>query len=147
VESAGDVHVLTDYDDDCLVVLDERDWSADQWAGTINRCTGRVVVVRPVDDLACVSTHYLRRLPSANLQSLSVAVDSRSVLALAEGAGSCGVTAIRSLGRAAFPNLAYSWDGLLPPDLGNHRAAGHFTTIETEDPMADLASTAARLAP
>ena len=145
LEPAGDVHVLTDYDDDCLVVLDERDWNVDQWRETVNRCTGRVVVVRPVDDLGEVPARYLRQLPPANLQSLSMAVAAGRVLELAEAAGRCGVTALRSLGRAAFPQLAYSWDGLLPLDLGNSRSPGYFTTLETRDPLADLAPTASRL--
>jgi hypothetical protein len=55
------------------------------------------------------------------------------------------VTALRSLGHAAFPQMAYSWDGLLPLDLGNRRPAGRFTTLETEDPLGDLAQTASQL--
>jgi hypothetical protein len=145
LEPQGHVRVLTDYDDDCLVVLDERHWNADQWRETVNRCTGRVVVVRPVEGLGEVAAHYLRRLPPANLQSLSVAVAADRVLELAAAAGQCGVTALRGLGRAAFPQLAYSWDGLLPLDLGNSRPSGHFTTLETGDPLADLAPTASRL--
>lgn len=145
LESTGDVYVLTGYDDDYLVVIDQRDWNDDQWRETVNRCTGRVVVVRPVDDLAQVAARYLCRLPSANLQSVSVAVSAERTLELAEGAGRCGVTALRSLGHAAFPQLAYSWDGLLPLDLGNHHPPGYFTTLETEDPLADLALTASRL--
>jgi len=145
LELKGDVRVLTDYDDGCLVVLDERDWNADQWSATVNRCTGRVVVVRPVEDLSDIPTRYLRRLPPHNLQSMSVAVTANRMLELAEAAGACGITAFRSLGRAAFPQLAYSWDGLLPLDLGNSRCPGHFATLETEDPLADLAPTASRL--
>jgi hypothetical protein len=145
LEPAGNVRVLTDYDDDCLVVLDERDWNVDQWRETVNRCTGRVIVVRPVGDLNEIPARYLRRLPPASLQSMSVAVAADRVLELAEAAGACGVTALRSLGHAAFPQLAYSWDGLLPLDLGNSRPPGHFTTLEIEDPLADLSLTASRL--
>jgi hypothetical protein len=145
LERQGSVRVLTDYDDDCLVVLDERAWNVDQWRDTVNRCTGRVVVVRPVEDLGEVSSRYLCQLPPANLQSLSVAVAAERVLELAEGAGACGVTALRSLGRAAFPKMAYSWDGLLPLDLGNVRPEGHFTTLETEDPLVGLAQAATQL--
>jgi hypothetical protein len=145
LEGQGGVRVLTDYDDDCLVVLDERAWNRDQWRNTVNRCTGRVVVVRPVDELSEVATCYLSQLPSANLQSMSIAVSGARVLELAEAAGVCGVTALRSLGHAAFPQMAYSWDGLLPVDLGNSRAPGRFTTLETEDPLGDLAQTATQL--
>ncbi|NLF02270.1 MAG: hypothetical protein GX601_14965, partial [Anaerolineales bacterium] len=145
LEADGDVRVLTHYDDDSLVVLDMRDWSAPQWRAAVNRCTGRVVVVRPVDDLGEIAPRYLRALPPANLQSMSVAVSGERVLALAEAAGACGVTALRSLGRAAFPQLAYSWDGLLPLDMGNNRPAGRFTTLETDDPLSELAPTLARL--
>jgi hypothetical protein len=145
LERRGGVSVLTDYDDDCLVVLDERPWNVDQWRETVNRCTGRVVVVRPVEDLTEVSARYLCRLPAASLQSVSVAVAPGRVLELAEGAGASGVTALRGLGRAAFPKIAYSWDGLLPLDLGNLRAEGHFTTLETEDPLRDLREAAAQM--
>ena len=137
--------MLTAYDDDALVVLDERSWNTNQWRDTVNRCTGRVVVVRPVEDLAEVFTCYLGGLPPENLQSLSVAVSSERVLELAEGAGQRGVTALRSLGRAAFPKMAYSWDGLLPLDLGNARPPGYFTTLETDDPLAGMAEAAAQL--
>jgi hypothetical protein len=98
-----------------------------------------------VEDLGEVSSRYLCQLPPANLQSLSVAVAAERVLELAEGAGACGVTALRSLGRAAFPKMAYSWDGLLPLDLGNVRPEGHFTTLETEDPLVGLAQAATQL--
>jgi hypothetical protein len=145
LEGHDSVRVLTDYDDDCLVVLDERAWNPDQWRDTVNRCTGRVVVVRPVQDLGEVSSRYLGQIPSTNLQSMSVAVAGARVLELAEEAGACGVTALRSLGHAAFPQMAYSWDGLLPLDLGNRRPAGRFTTLETEDPLGDLAQTATQL--
>jgi hypothetical protein len=63
-------------------------------------------------------------------------------LTFAQAAGACGVTAVRSLGRAAFPQLAYSWDGLLPLDVGHVRPAGHFTTVEfdhLEDELAVMA--------
>jgi hypothetical protein len=145
LERHGSVRVLTDYEDDHLVVLDERTWNADQWRETVNRCTGRVVVVRPVEDLSEISARYLSQLPPANLQSMSVAVDGRRVLQLAEEVGACGVTALRSLGRAAFPKMAYSWDGLLPLDLGNVRPEGYFTTLEANDPLADLSRIAAQV--
>jgi hypothetical protein len=145
LQAEGSVRVLTGYDDDCLVVVDERGWNVDQWRETVNRCTGRVVVVRPVEDLGQVPARYLCRLPPENLQSVSVAVAADRALELAEAACRCGVTALRGLGRAAFPQLAYSWDGLLPLDLGNSRPPGRFATLETEDPLADLAATASRL--
>jgi hypothetical protein len=145
LERRGKVHVLTDYDHDYLVVVDERPWNPDQWRNTVNRCTGRVVVVRPIDELEEVSARYLCQLPSANLQSASVAVDANEALKLAEEVGTCGVTALRSLGHAAFPQMAYSWDGFLPLDLGNRRPPGRFTTLETEDPLAHLARAAAQL--
>jgi hypothetical protein len=145
LERQGNVRVLTGYDDDSLVVVDDREWNADQWRDTVNRCTGRVVVVRPVEDLSDVYARYLCQLPPANLQSVSVAVAAERVLKLAEEIGACGVTALRSLGRAAFPQMAYSWDGLLPLDLGNSRPPGRFTTLEREDPLAGLAQAAAQL--
>jgi hypothetical protein len=75
------------------------------------------------------------------LQSLSVAVGrpgeglSHRFLEFATACGERGVTAIRVVGRGAFPQLAYSWDGLLPLDLVRRRPAGHFTTIEFDRPF------------
>jgi hypothetical protein len=71
-------------------------------------------------------------------------MEQARVLEFAQAAGACGVTAVRSLGRAAFPQLAYSWDGLLPLDVGRLRPAGHFTTVEFDDLHKELAATAGR---
>ena len=53
------------------------------------------------------------------------------------------MTGIRSVGRGAFPQLAYSWDGLIPLDLVAPRvgeaASGHFTTIEFDGPAQNAA--------
>jgi len=84
--------------------------------------------------------------PSANLQSVSVAMPQTQVLAFAEAVGARGVTALRSLGRAAFPQMAYSWDGLLPVDLGWRRPVGHFTTVEFADLRQEMDATADRWA-
>jgi len=54
------------------------------------------------------------------------------------------VTAVRSLGRAAFPQLAYSWDGWLPLDMGHLRPEGHFTTVEFDDLRQEIEATAER---
>jgi hypothetical protein len=48
------------------------------------------------------------------------------------------VTALRRLGRASFPQLAYSWDGYLPLDLGSVRPRGHFSTVESLDTLSEL---------
>ena len=72
----------------------------------------------------------LRWLPPTHLQSVSVALDPTRLLPFADAAGAAGVTALRMLGRAAFPQLAYSWDGLIPLDVAYSRPAGHFTGIE-----------------
>jgi hypothetical protein len=127
------------------VVLDNRPWNGAALTRTANACVGRVVVVRPVADLMDVP-RLLRHFPPAMLQSISVAIPQAQVQAFAEAAGACGVTALRSLGRAAFPQLAYSWDGLLPADLGSRRAAGHFTTIEFADLAQEMDTTADRWA-
>jgi hypothetical protein len=138
LESGGDVEVLSDHEDGFLVVVDSRIWNDFLLRETVNRCTGRVVVVRPVGDIGEVPNLYLSRIPSRNLQTIGIAVGSDRLLRFAEEAGSCGVTAIRPLGRAAFPHLAYSWDGFLPADLASRRPPGHFTTIETEDTLQEL---------
>jgi hypothetical protein len=138
---AGGVRVYSTYDDDFMVATDPRPWDAETLSRAVNACTGRTIIVRPVEDVMEVPC-YLRWLPARNLQSLSVAMDGARVLTFAQAAGACGVTAVRSLGRAAFPQLAYSWDGLLPLDVGHVRPAGHFTTVEfdhLEDELAVMA--------
>jgi hypothetical protein len=127
--SSTPVRVCSTYDDDFAVVVDARKWDAETLRRTVNACQGRVIIVRPVKDVLDVPA-MLRWLPPANLQSVSVAIDNERVLKFAQAAGACGVTALRSLGRAAFPQLAYSWDGFLPLDVGYLRPPGHFTTVE-----------------
>ena len=61
-------------------------------------------------------------------------LDEERLEPFAEAVGARGVTALRSLGRGAFPQLAYSWDGLLPLDVCHLRPPGHFTTIEPDPP-------------
>lgn len=153
LEAAGQVHVFSGYDDDFLVVVDARPLPADrrqaamQWVNQVNDCQGRVIIVRPVADLMEIPDRYLALLPSANLQSLSVAVGQAGAgltprfLRFADACGQRGVTAIRTVGRGAFPQLAYSWDGLLPLDLMRVRPPGHFTTIEFDAPLTEIAAT------
>jgi hypothetical protein len=143
LEADGHVRVHSVYEDDFAVVLDRRPWDAGRLSRAVNACQARVVVVRPVQETSEVAG-YLRQLPASNLQSVSAALEADHVLRLAGGLGAAGVTAIRSLGRAAFPQLAYSWDGLLPLDAGNVRPAGHFTTVEFDDLEEELAATTAR---
>jgi hypothetical protein len=156
MESLGGVgtglRVLSDYDDRFVVIMDDRTFarrklSPGAFAAMVNDCQGRVVVVRPVTDLMEVPRTYLGLLPTHSLQSLSVAVgrpgeglDSR-FLGFATECGARGVTAIRVVGRGAFPQLAYSWDGLLPLDLARTRPPGHFTTIEFDRPFDALMET------
>jgi hypothetical protein len=130
---AGDrsVRLFSSYDDPFAVILDGRAWRADLLRRVVNTCQGRVVVVRPVRDVMEVPV-LLKALPPANLQSLSVSVGSDRVEPLATAAGARGVTALRALGRGAFPQLAWSWDGLLPADVCSVRPAGHFTSIEPD---------------
>ena len=90
---------------------------------------------------------YLRMLPPENLQSLSVAFGEYTdrtdtgFLKFAKACARRGVTAIRSVGRGAFPQLAYSWDGLIPLDLVAERPRGYFTTIEFDDPYQEMLDT------
>jgi len=150
--SAGQVQVLTGYDDEFLVVVDAREaLGRTGFAEVVNGCQGRAVVVRPVADLMDVPRRYLSQLPAGHLQSLSVAAgighvsDSERFLAFAGACGARGVTAIRTVGRGAFPQLAYSWDGLIPLDLVAPRlseaTSGRFTTIEFDDPYAQMLET------
>jgi len=143
LEGAAEVGVYSIYDDDFAVVVDRRPWTAETIGRVVNACMGRVIVVRPVEDVL-EAPGYLRWLPARNLQSISVAMAADRMPEFAERAGACGATAIRSLGRAAFPQLAYSWDGLLPLDVACLRPEGHFTTVEFDDLQGELAETAGR---
>ena len=140
------LRVLSHYDDEFVVVLDERPPGRPRFdsrilSGLVNDCQGRVVMVRPLDDLLDLPHLYLSLLPARSLQSLSVAVGKPGealtprFLDFAAACGARGVTAIRVVGRGAFPQLAYSWDGYLPLDLMRRRPPGHFTTIEFEAPF------------
>lgn len=152
LEAAGQAQVLSSYDDPFVVVVDRRTpertvQGAATFRATVNDCQGRVIIVRPVDDLMEAPERYLALLPPANLQSLSVAVGrageglSQRFLELASACGRRGVTAIRTVGRGAFPQLAYSWDGLIPLDLVRARPAGHFTTVEFDAPYEQMLAT------
>lgn len=152
LETAGQAHVLSRYDDPFVAIVDRRPLArttqgATTFHSTVNDCQGRVIIVRPVMDLMEVPTHYLAFLPPANLQSLSVALGRAGegltprFLKFAAACGARGVTAIRTIGRGAFPQLAYSWDGLLPLDLVRRRPAGHFTTVEFDAPYEQMLST------
>jgi hypothetical protein len=147
LEATGQVHVLSGYDDEFVVVVDSRPLDAAGFQDTVNQCEGRVIIVRPVGSLMEVPDRFLRLLPAHNLQSLSVAIGgpgealTDEVLRFAEACGACGVTAIRTVGRGAFPQLAYSWDGLIPLDLIRPRPAGRFTTIEFDAPYDEIVAT------
>jgi hypothetical protein len=139
--------VLSGYDDEYVVVLDTRQLDARNLYAQVNGCIGRVIVVRPVGELMEIPTHYLGLLPKDNLQSLSVAVGrpgedlGKPFLRFADACGDCGVTAIRTIGRGAFPQLAFSWDGLIPLDLVRDRPSGRFTTIEFDMPYEQILGT------
>jgi hypothetical protein len=147
LELAGNIQVISRYDDEWLVIFDRRRLQASTFRNLVNDCQGRVVVVRPVSDLMEIPGQYLKMLPAENLQSLSVAMGRpgmdlpESFLRFAEACGRCGITAIRTVGRGAFPQLAYSWDGYLPLDLVRERPAGYFTTIEFDHPFEQILET------
>jgi hypothetical protein len=147
LETTGQVKVLSDYDDEYLVAVDQRPLSAAAFSSVVNECQGRVIIVRPIEDLMVLPEQHLRLLRSENLQSLSVAVGrageglTARFLRFADACGAQGVTAIRTVGRGAFPQLAYSWDGLIPLDLVRRRPEGHFTTIEFDSPWDEIMGT------
>jgi hypothetical protein len=95
-----------------------------------------------------VPQRYLQQVGSRHLQSMSVALGSPDtqglpprLLSYAGALGAVGVTSIRTVGRGAFPQLAYSWDGMLPLDLIVQRQRGHFTAIEFNDPWSEIYET------
>jgi hypothetical protein len=148
---SGAVQVLSEYGDDFLVVLEQQPLSADQFREVVNDCQGRTVVVIPVEDVMEVPRRYLgqmRRGGQQPLQSMSLAVGDPDypgiaprLLRYAEALGAVGMTAIRTVGRGAFPQLAYSWDGLIPLDLAVDRPKGHFTTLEFDQLWTQICDT------
>jgi hypothetical protein len=147
LETTGQVQVLSNYDDEYLVAVDQRPVGAARFQSAVNDCQGRVIIVRPTADLMEVPDRFLPMLPPENLQSLSVAVGHAGggltdrFLRFADACGARGVTAIRTVGRGAFPQLSYSWDGLIPLDLVRRRPAGRFTTIEFDAPWEQMLET------
>jgi hypothetical protein len=91
-----------------------------------------------------IPSKYLKMLPAKNLQSMSVAftpdydIEDPKYQNFLYATVRCGITAIRSLGRGAFPQLSYSWDGFIPLDLVAERPAGYFSTIEFDNPYQEL---------
>jgi hypothetical protein len=146
--AGGLAQVLSEYDDDFLVVLEQQRLAPDQFKELVNDCQGRTVAIIPVDDVMEVPQSYLRHVHREHLQSMSVALgepdrpgmDPR-LLRYAEALGAVGITSIRTVGRGAFPQLAYSWDGLLPLDLTAERPKGHFTALEFDQPWAQIHQT------
>ena len=147
----GAVQVFSEYDDDFLVVLERQPLTGDQFREVVNDCQGRTVVVIPVDDVMEVPRRYLGQMcrdEQHPLQSMSMAVgdpdypgiDPR-LLRYAEALGAVGVTGIRTVGRGAFPQLAYSWDGLIPLDLTVDRPKGYFTALEFDQPWTQIYET------
>ena len=148
LESGGQVKVISAYNDEFLVVVDSRSLDPLSFYAVVNSCMGRVIIVRGVSDLLDVPRKFLSMLPEQNLQSLSIGLGPQGDDGLddrfLEFAGECareGVTAIRSLGRGAFPQLVYSWDGLIPLDLVASRPEGWFSTIEFDDPYQEIIAT------
>jgi hypothetical protein len=108
----------------------------------------RTVAIVPVKNVMEVPRRYLQQVGRHHLQSMSVALGSPDtqgleprLLRYAEALGAVGVTSIRTVGRGAFPQLAYSWDGLLPSDLIAKRQRGHFTALEFDEPWLQIYET------
>lgn len=148
VAVSNPLQVLSGYDDDFLVLLDRREMTGEQFKELVNTCQGRTVAIVPVSNVMEVASLYLHHVGSEHLQSMSVAlgnldtggIDPR-LLAYAEALGSAGVTSVRTVGRGGFPQLAYSWDGLLPLDMLVTRQPGHYTTLEFDEPWQQISET------
>jgi hypothetical protein len=144
LELSGAVQVFSGYDDEFLIFLDRRRLDETAFRRLVNDCQGRTIAVRPIRDRMEIPDVYLPMLPSKNLQSLSVAAGrpgqavDEDFLRFAGACAACGVTAFRSAGRGAFPQLAYSWDGYIPYDLIAQRPDGYFSTIEFDYPCDEL---------
>ena len=148
VAVSNPLQVLSEYDDDFLVILDRRELTGEQFRELVNACQARTVAIVPVENVLEVPNRYLQQIGSHHLQSMSVALGnpdagglSPRLLSYAGALGAAGVTSIRTVGRGAFPQLAYSWDGLLPLDLSVRRQRGHFTAIEFGEPWLQIYET------
>jgi hypothetical protein len=147
LQIGGKVRVISNYTDPFVVLLDLRPPQANSFRELVNDCQGRVIAVRPVERLMDIPVQHLGLFSPRNLQSLSVVAGNPTggldddFLYFASACARKGITAIRSLGRSAFPQLAYSWDGLLPLDLARLRPAGYFTTIEFDNPYTQISET------
>jgi len=144
----GQVHLCSTYRDDFLVIVDERPWNPSTFRDVVNDCMERTVVVRPVNDIMEVPDLYLSWIPHQNLQTMMVAIDgadsqawSPRFASYVDAVGERGVTGVRTVGRGAFPQLGYSWDGYLPLDLSAKRPPGHFTTVEFENTYQQIMDT------
>jgi hypothetical protein len=144
----GKVKLCSNYEDDFLVVTDDRSWTPTLFKEAINDCSERTIIVRPINDVAQVPNKYLKWLPKANLQAMSVAIDgpewstwSDRFSKFVSAISARGITSIRTIGRGPFPQLAYSWDGYLPIDLSAERDAGYFSTVEFENTYQQITDT------
>ena len=144
-EMGPGVHLCSHFEDDFVVVVDERPWQAEILASVLDHCKERTIVIRPVQDIMIVPNKYLQGIDAARLQTVGVAIDgaghqtwSKRFTRFADAMGARGVTRICSLGRAPFPDDAASWDGYLPLDLAFRRAPGHFTTVTFENAYAQI---------
>ena len=67
-------------------------------------------MIRPVSDVMQIPRLYLKSLPSVNLQSMSIAHGHKDegltnrFLQFSSECGKCGITSIRTVGRAPFRN-------------------------------------------
>jgi hypothetical protein len=145
---SGNVKICSTYEDDFLVVVDERPWTPTTFNSVINDCVDRTIIIRPIDDIFEVPNSYLNWLPKKNLQTMSVAIDgperdswSPRFSKFAEAIGKRGVTGIRTIGRGPFPQLAYSWDGYIPLDLSLERNSGYFTTVQFDNNYRQIVDT------
>jgi hypothetical protein len=128
--------------------LDRRELTGEQFRELVNGCQGRTVAIVPVTDVMEVPHRYLKHVGRHHLQSMSVALgnpdaaeNDAELLRYAEALGAAGIVSIRTVGRGAFPQLAYSWDGLLPFDLVASRERGYFTAIEFSEPWSQIYET------
>ncbi|MCJ7624092.1 MAG: hypothetical protein MUO76_11360, partial [Anaerolineaceae bacterium] len=131
------VKLCSSYEDDFIVLLDERPWNPQHFKTNVNSCIERTIVVRPVASVMEVPDVYLKWVEPGNLQTMYVAIDgkeqdkwSKNLTQFLDAVGMCGITSVRTVGRSPFAQLAYSWDGLLPQELSITYPKGYFTTVE-----------------
>lgn len=143
------LEMCSNFEDDFIVVMDDRPWDQRQFKSILNTCMERTIVIRPIESVLDVPKQYLNQIAPHNLQTMYVAISGKEenkwdseFTQFVEQIGRSGITSIRSVGQSPFPQMAYSWDGFLPQSLSMKFPKGYFTTTEFDQNYTQISKTA-----